>query len=163
MPPTFAAVLDQQLNHRHVPPPVERGPAPDVGRGLSSGVWWAMLSIEPANEVPVPPAPTALRPRVSPAPTPRRTTPTPPGTPRWSFIQQDAMDTLRSLGAELDQAPTLREVKRAWWALARALHPDHNQGSSEADTRDFCRAQQAWEILRPGPRPPRREGFQPLW
>lgn len=65
--------------------------------------------------------------------------------------------------AELGPDSELSTVKRAYWALARSLHPDKAPGNKQFAHRQFCRLQNAWDVLRPGPKPARTGGFSPLW
>ena len=67
----------------------------------------------------------------------------------WTEVQEDALDDLRSLGAQLTADPTLAEVRTQWRRLARSLHPD--AAGAHADAGRFSLAAEAWSVLRSGP------------
>ena len=187
MAPNFATVLDHALDEapRHAVQP--DGPAPDLMLGLSAGIWRAYLPVDEFGASPDSAGSAlATRPRKTrrgraprlrsygtlpvrrPADnatagpdseTPRAVS----GRPRWTFAQLDALDVLRTLGAELEHHPDPKAVKRAWWTLARDLHPDHNLEDPAGAHARFCRLQAAWEVLRSGPQPAVSQEFTPLW
>lgn len=158
MRPSFATILDRELGSTSSAHTYPSGPPPDVMLGLSAGIWRALLPVEE------PPVPTVSLAQTTPQrPTPRPVPAPAPAKVRWTFAQQDALQVLRDLGAPLPKSPPARQVKRAYWTLARALHPDLNPATPEAAHRTFCRLQAAWDVLRSGPRPVVHSKFTPGW
>ncbi|NCG19150.1 MAG: DnaJ domain-containing protein [Rhodobacterales bacterium] len=162
---TFSSVLDAALRHPHVPAPRV---LPHVGKGLSVGVWSALeRDVLPVSRRMIRVA-TVQKQRSQnlvaalsePAP---KAQPSPKPSVRWSPQQVIALNTFVCLGADIGANSELRTVKRAYWTLARTLHPDTATGDEDFAHQQFCRLQDAWEVLRPGPKPPRTGGFTPLW
>jgi hypothetical protein len=97
------------------------------------------------------PGPAASAPRAEAAPPP------PPRGPRrtLSMKQQEALDALVALGAEIDPDFTVDELRSVFRTLALRYHPDRHVGSSEREQARlaalFARAHEAYERLKTVP------------
>ena len=138
--------------------------------GLSSGVWQALHAVKTPEPTPDRVGPSARR-SAKPSGPPKTGTYTPvrkakgsPTAVRWSPAQRTALSTFRAFGEFiLDDHPTPADVKKAYWRLARQMHPDTCAHLTEDTHRKFCELQAAWEELREGPLPEPTGAFRSLF